>query len=66
MDLHVCQPLKGLVDDVTDVYFIEWFLTILHQVVDVPLHKLEYEMQLVVLLDDFVESNYVGMMELKE
>lgn len=43
---------------------IEGFLAVLHKLVDILLHILENKVQFIVLLDDFKETNYVGVPEL--
>lgn len=55
-----------MVDDVPNMNFIEGLLAIFHEVKDISLHKFENEMKFVVLLDDFVYFDDVGMMQFKQ
>lgn len=66
MPMHIGQPLQRLEYDVSDLHLRQRLLQFLHQLVHVLVQKLEYEVQLVVEFDQFVQVDDVGVVELNQ
>mmetsp|Transcript_124915 Transcript_124915/g.303364 ORF Transcript_124915/g.303364 Transcript_124915/m.303364 type:complete len:290 (-) Transcript_124915:69-938(-) len=64
--VHEGQALEDLEHDVADLRLREVLLACLHQLVQVLLHVLEHEEELVILTDHFLELDNVGVVELLE
>ena len=62
--VHEGHTLKYLIHNIANVRFWEMLVATFHQFVQIAVHELEHEKQLIVLTDNFAEFNYVRVIEL--
>lgn len=64
--VHVSQPLQGLKHNISNLVFTEEFLPFLHELVDIDVEVFKDEVEYVLVENDFVELNDVGVRQLHE
>lgn len=60
--MNVREALQRLVNDVPNLDFGKWLLTVFRQLIDVLVHVLKNEEELVLMLNNLMEVHYVRMM----
>ena len=64
--VHVGKAQHGLVHDRLDFLLGEGLFTVFHKLVDVLLHVLENEVEIVINANDFLELHNLAVIELAE
>lgn len=64
--VHEREALEDLVHDVADSAFGKVLFPLLHQLVQVLFHEFKHEEQLVILTNDFLEFDDVGVVHLAQ
>ena len=60
--MHISQTLQGLKADIPNLIMAQP-APILQQLKHIPMHILKHKIQQLVLLDNFQELHYIGMMQ---
>ena len=66
MTVHIGEGLKCLVDDIADLIFAHWSavgFVLADELVDILMHVFKYKVELVVVFDQFMEVDDIGVVK---